>query len=419
MASNVNPLTLVVIAQHYPDYYTQAPKPYKTHAQSTRKTPSTKYHTTTRNKGNEIVKPLSPPSEDESDKEQARRDKNKNMDTFPRTWNDRKTRQFGNQRTSTVDVNRETIGNQEVLHVTDDNSRPTYDTEPLEKIHTDDDCNVFATKRHHSGQPETINDTYVVEKAYINVIPASSDICDNKGKAYQNAEELEDERVLLASLIAYLKLDVDENKNIQTQLKKTNTYLTQELDKYKLDLKYCKIDLESKSKYAFQDVQANVENIKSIVDTEWRQHKLAWYKPITNDIRLLFEKLLIPVAHNALKTVGIFKNSLKEEMVEDLKYVQTVEKEVDDLKMEIDYPKSELKNEKIDFLKVDDLLLQACDFPLEALNPPTHMHQIHCTCLFSLPERLKADNTIRVNWISIVTVNTVSYHSDVLARSQG
>ncbi|GKD34738.1 hypothetical protein Tco_1250247, partial [Tanacetum coccineum] len=55
------------------------------------------------------------------------------MDTSPRTGNDRKTRQFGNKRTVTVDVNRETVGNQEVLHTTDEHYRPTYNTEPLEK----------------------------------------------------------------------------------------------------------------------------------------------------------------------------------------------------------------------------------------------------------------------------------------------
>ncbi|GKB28611.1 hypothetical protein Tco_0868012 [Tanacetum coccineum] len=80
---------------------------------------------------------------------------------------------------------------------------------------------------------------------------------------------------------------------------------------------------------------SSVSALESIVDTEWRQHKLDWYKPITDDIRLLFEKLLIPVAHNALKNVGIFENALKEEMLEDLKYVKSVEKEVDDLKMEL------------------------------------------------------------------------------------
>nr|GEU72983.1 hypothetical protein [Tanacetum cinerariifolium] len=42
-------------------------------------------------------------------------------------------------------------------------------------------------------------------------------------KTDQNAE---DERVALANLIANLKLDIDENKMIQTQLKKENTSLT-------------------------------------------------------------------------------------------------------------------------------------------------------------------------------------------------
>ncbi|GJV03555.1 hypothetical protein Tco_1337124 [Tanacetum coccineum] len=66
---NANPLALVVTAQHYLDDYTQSPKPYKTHAQSSRQTPSTKTHATTRNKGKEIVKPPSPPYESASEKD--------------------------------------------------------------------------------------------------------------------------------------------------------------------------------------------------------------------------------------------------------------------------------------------------------------------------------------------------------------
>ncbi|GJT86825.1 retrovirus-related pol polyprotein from transposon TNT 1-94 [Tanacetum coccineum] len=245
------------------------------------------------NKGNEIVKPLSPPSEstseEESDEEQAQRDKhiqkslaliakhfkniyrptnnnlktslntrNKNVDTSPKTRNDRQTRQFGNQRTITVDRNRETVGNQvvqkyriqcfnckgfghfakefkkpkrvkdyeyhkekmmlckkksksiylivehnewlqdtneesdkqeleahymymekiqEILHATDDNFGPTCDVEPL-------------------------------KKADSNVIPDSSHICDNEGKAGQNIDELEDEHE-----VDDLKMDVDDLKS--------------------------------------------------------------------------------------------------------------------------------------------------------------------------------------------------------------
>ncbi|GJW12371.1 hypothetical protein Tco_1578198 [Tanacetum coccineum] len=133
---------------------------------------------------------------------------------------------------------------QEVLHATNDNSGPTYDAEPLEKVHTDDDYNVFAIERYHSEQPESINNIYVVEKVDGNIIPDLTDMCDNERKDDQNAEELEDEHVLLASLIANIKLNVDENKKIKKQLMKANMSLTQELDKHKLDLKYCKIELE-------------------------------------------------------------------------------------------------------------------------------------------------------------------------------
>ncbi|GKG06411.1 hypothetical protein Tco_0326497, partial [Tanacetum coccineum] len=95
---------------------------------------------------------------------------------------------------------------QEVLIAAYDNTRPTYDVEPLEK-------------------------------------------CDNEGKVDQNAEEPRDECVLLASLIANLKLDVDENKKIQTQLKKTNMHLTQELVKSKQNLWFCKSELDKYKVY--------------------------------------------------------------------------------------------------------------------------------------------------------------------------
>ncbi|GKA50985.1 hypothetical protein Tco_0744181 [Tanacetum coccineum] len=142
----------------------------------------------------EIAKPIIPPSEsaseedEDNDPKQAQRDKdmhknlaliakyikniykptnnnlrtssntrNKNVATSPRTGNNNQIGQFGNQRIVTV-----------------------------------------AEARQHSEQPESINDTYVVEMVDSNVIPNSSDMCDNEKKAYQNAEEYEDERVVLA-----------------------------------------------------------------------------------------------------------------------------------------------------------------------------------------------------------------------------
>ncbi|GJX85150.1 hypothetical protein Tco_0335924 [Tanacetum coccineum] len=88
-------------------------------------------------------------------------------------------------------------------------------------------------KGQHSEQPETINDTYVMETVDSNIIPDSSDMCDNESKANQNAEGYDDERVVLANLIANLKLDTDENKKIQKQLKKANASLAHELKEWK------------------------------------------------------------------------------------------------------------------------------------------------------------------------------------------
>ncbi|GJZ12996.1 retrovirus-related pol polyprotein from transposon TNT 1-94, partial [Tanacetum coccineum] len=85
-------------------------------------------------------------------------------------------------------------------------------------------------ERQHSEQPESNSNTYVVEKFDSNVIPDSLDMCNNDIQTDQNAEECNDERVALANLIVNLKLDVDENKKIQNQLKKANASLTRELN---------------------------------------------------------------------------------------------------------------------------------------------------------------------------------------------
>nr|GEZ78842.1 hypothetical protein [Tanacetum cinerariifolium] len=111
---------------------------------------------------------------------------------------------------------------------------PTIDsgthTEPLEQVQNDAEYNVFANVRHHYEQPESTSNRCLVEKDDSNVTPDSSDMCDNDIQTNQNAE---DELVALANLIANLKLDVDENKKIQKQLKRENTSLTHELKECK------------------------------------------------------------------------------------------------------------------------------------------------------------------------------------------
>ncbi|GKA63821.1 retrovirus-related pol polyprotein from transposon TNT 1-94 [Tanacetum coccineum] len=99
------------------------------------------------------------------------------------------------------------------------------DAEPLEQVQYDTDDNVFANDIQHFEQSESITNTCAVETGDSNVIPDSPDMCDNDIQDDQNDVECDDERVALANL----KLDVDENKKIQKQLKKANATLTQEL----------------------------------------------------------------------------------------------------------------------------------------------------------------------------------------------
>ncbi|GKA62043.1 hypothetical protein Tco_0761562, partial [Tanacetum coccineum] len=107
--------------------------------------------------------------------------------------------------------------------------------QPLEQVQNHDENDVFANVRRHSEQPESINDTYVLEKDDSDVIPDSSNICTNDNQVDQNAAECVDERAALANLIANLTLDMEENKTVQKQLKKANASLTQELKECKID----------------------------------------------------------------------------------------------------------------------------------------------------------------------------------------
>ncbi|GJX26227.1 hypothetical protein Tco_0232523 [Tanacetum coccineum] len=239
---------------------------HKSYAPTSKASLPTRSHATTRYKGKEIAKPITPPSElaskEDSDPEQAQRDKdmqkilaliakyfkkiykptnnnlrtssntrNKNVDTTPRYKNDNQTGQFRNQRAVNVARARETIGGQ----VKDS----TYHKEKM-----------LLCKQAEKGvqlqaeQADWLSDTdedideqeleaHYMETGDSNVIPDSPDMCDNDIQDDQNDVECDDKRVALANLIANLKLDVDENKKIQKQLKKANATLTQELTECK------------------------------------------------------------------------------------------------------------------------------------------------------------------------------------------
>ncbi|GKA08205.1 hypothetical protein Tco_0687536 [Tanacetum coccineum] len=106
----------------------------------------------------------------------------------------------------------------------------------------------------------------------------------------------------------------------------------------------------SKSRHAFNVVQHNITYFKTIVDLDWEKRMdNRWQQPITHDITVLVKNLLIPLAIKTKANTNEFKRALKQEMFEDLEYVQSLEKEVD-----------ELESKKAEFSNEYDLLLQEC-----------------------------------------------------------
>nr|GFA96387.1 hypothetical protein [Tanacetum cinerariifolium] len=150
-----------------------------------------------------------------------------------------------------------------------------------------------------------------------------------------NDVESDDERVALANL----KLDVDENKKIQKQSKKANTTLAQEL-------KECKTILVETSNALGEPISVR----DKIVDNAWIKHsKHHFHAPTAQDIKILIQTCLMPLAIKTQNDSFVFVHELKQEMHVDLKYVESLEKEVD-----------ELESDKAKFSNMYDTILQEC-----------------------------------------------------------
>nr|GEY01179.1 hypothetical protein [Tanacetum cinerariifolium] len=377
LARNANPLALVATAQASQHQYYQTSRSHGSSAPSPKPLIPSRSHTSTRHKGKELAKPITPPSEtaseEDSDPEQAQRDKdmqknlaliakyfkkiykptnnnlrtssnykNKNVDTTPREkvgslvvqksgiqcFNCKEYGHFAKEfrkpkRYDWLEDTDEEVDEQELeahySYMAKIQEVPTADSgtdsEPVELVQNDAGYNVFANKLQYSEQSESVSNTCLVEMDDSNVTPDLPDMCEDDIQNDQNDVESDDERVALANLIANLKLDVDENKKIQKQLKKANTTLAQKL-------KECKTILAETNLFR---------------------------APTALDMEILIQTCLMPLD---IKTQGDslkFVHELKQEMHADLKYVESLEKAID-----------ELESKKAEFLDMYDVILHDC-----------------------------------------------------------
>ncbi|GJW83355.1 integrase, catalytic region, zinc finger, CCHC-type containing protein [Tanacetum coccineum] len=175
--------------------------------------------------------------------------------------------------------------------------------QPLEQVQNHDENNVFANVRRHYEQPESINDTYVLETDDSNVTPDSSNICTNDNQVYQNASECVDERDALANLIANLTLDTEENKTILKQLKKANASLTQELEK-------CKTNLDETNSALGEAISCRDSCLIALQNKQNEFEKYKAFNDWTIDYEILQTKLNETLGLLALKDIEI-KEGLK------------------------------------------------------------------------------------------------------------
>nr|GEV09848.1 hypothetical protein [Tanacetum cinerariifolium] len=71
---------------------------------------------------------------------------------------------------------------QEMIPAAEVDNGPNFNKELMEKVYSNDDYNVFTIEKQHVKKPESINDTYAVEKDDNNITLDSLDMRNDKGK---------------------------------------------------------------------------------------------------------------------------------------------------------------------------------------------------------------------------------------------
>ncbi|GJT78762.1 hypothetical protein Tco_1045487 [Tanacetum coccineum] len=215
---------------------------------------------------------------------------------------------------------------EKMLLYTADNSGPIFDVGPLQKVQNDDDnYNVFANDREHPEQPESINVTYLNEHGDTNITTDSLDMSNNGGEAdHDEDEDLAIECDLLASLIDKLKCEVNDSKNRNKLLESSNKTL---VDK----LKGC-----YNGNLALMLTPESDEMIRLAQESQLKLNPF-----IQNTI----EGNFCPQIRKINVDLEKFHLCLKEEMVADLRYFNSIENEVDSLKSQLETQKTQFLNE--------------------------------------------------------------------------
>nr|GEU94522.1 retrovirus-related Pol polyprotein from transposon TNT 1-94 [Tanacetum cinerariifolium] len=106
----------------------------------------------------------------------------------------------------------------------------------------------------------------------------------------------------------------------------------------------------SKSRQAYNVMTNNINHFKQIVDNALIKHSKYLFRALTShDMEILIQTCLMPLAIKTESDSLKFVHELKQEMHADLKYVESLKKEID-----------ELESKKAEFSDMYDVILQEC-----------------------------------------------------------
>nr|GFA60390.1 hypothetical protein [Tanacetum cinerariifolium] len=133
--------------------------------------------------------------------------------------------------------------------------------------------------------------------------------------------------------------------------------MDEEIDEQELEAHYSympKIQENKQTEYekykAFNDRTVDYDKLKQIVDNAWIKHSKDQFRaPTAQDIEILIQTCLMPLTIKTQNDSFLFVHELKQEMHANLKYVESLEKEVD-----------ELESDKAEFSNMYDMILQEC-----------------------------------------------------------
>ncbi|GJY30432.1 hypothetical protein Tco_0413927 [Tanacetum coccineum] len=88
----------------------------------------------------------------------------------------------------------------------------------------------------------------------------------------------------------------------------------------------------SKSRQAYNEMTNNFNHFKMICEQAWSNHTRSSFRnPTAHDMEVLIKSLLMPLSIKTINDSYCFVHELKTEMHEDFEYVESLEKEIDEL----------------------------------------------------------------------------------------